>query len=258
MRNSMRSMRIMALAALLILVTGSLFADGQTKIKIGYFKLEPHIMDAEGKLPVGATVDLWNDYLAKELDAVIQWAGPIPMLRLLKMLELGEIDAIALLAKNDERAAMFLYPKVEYTTMQPGMAVLKTSGVTKITTPSELYGKTIGYFSGGFLSPFMTDKKLTIGYIASADWLETNYKMLKVGRIFAFYETELVTIKYQFKALGDYDLFNFIELPDSPTLIYSVFSKSNAALMASYEAALSKVLKTVSYAKLLEKYLISE
>lgn len=230
--------------------------EAPLRIKAGFFKLEPHVMGEEGdKMPTGATIDLWNDYLAKEMNVQIEWVGPLPLLRLHNMLESGKLDLAVLMAKNEEREKKFLYPKTEYTKMKPGIAVLKTSGITEIKVPSDLYGKKIGYFSGGFLPPFMKNKNLKIENISSSNWLEFNYLKLKAKRIDAFYQSEIVSTKYSFKKLGDYGLFNFIELPGDANAIYSVFSKQNADLMAKYEAALATVYKKITYEQLLDKYL---
>jgi polar amino acid transport system substrate-binding protein len=56
-----------------------------------------------GKQPTGASVEYREKYIAPKLGVKTEWVGPFPMLRLLKSLEDGEIDAIIVMAKNPDR-----------------------------------------------------------------------------------------------------------------------------------------------------------
>ncbi len=130
-------------SSLMLFITA---ANGKETIKIGYFKLEPHCM-FENNVHGGALIDLWEKHLAPAMDVEIEWQGPLPPNRLFLALKEGELNSIALLAKNDEREKTFDFPKEMFFAMEAGIAMLKEYKLEKINAADDLFGITLWVFS---------------------------------------------------------------------------------------------------------------
>lgn len=248
--------RKIVLAASLFLFAISLSAQAGETVKIGYFRLAPHVI-SEGKTdasPMGAAVDYWQ-HLAKEMGMTVEWVGPLPMKRLLASLERGIIDAILLLAKNKERADKFLYPEKPFADLAPGIMVKKSRGLEKVEDAGELAGMKIGYFSGGYVSPFMRDERIKLDLNASTQWLNINFKKFDGGRIDAVYNPDTVSLKYEYGKFGDTGKVRFIVLPEKGMGLYTVFSKkSRSGLVDRYNTAHGKLMGEHSYDDLIMRY----
>ena len=88
--------------------------------------LAPQVfIEKDGKPPIGAAVDYWEEYLAPEMKVNVEWVGPVNIRRLTKEALKGRIDAILVFAKNPERLKNFDFLDHSYTQMVAGLAFRK-------------------------------------------------------------------------------------------------------------------------------------
>lgn len=225
------------------------------KIKIGYFVLEPHAFSENGK-HTGACIDIWEKFLAKEMDVEVEWSGPFPPLRLFDLLEVGEINAIVLLAKNDERVKRFDFPNQPFFLMEASIAVLKQNKMDALKSIDDLTGLRLGFFKDGFIPPTMRGDKIKWDLVTSTDWLEVNYKKLFSSRIDGVFNPESLANIYLAKKNGVLDKVNILTIPTTGAELYSVFSKKDKGrFMEKYNKAIFAVKLKEKYRPIVNGYL---
>ena len=241
-----------ALLALSLCVPMS-FAAGKT-LKVGYFRLEPHLIPKEGSEPTGAAIEYLKKHIAPEMGVDIEYVGPLALPRLLASLEDGSIDAAVLLAKNPERIAKFAFPSQHFNEMVSAYVVLNESSLKSVTAPKDLYGITVGVGDGVFVHPSLRDDKIKTDKAVGADFLMTNLKKLEAKRVDAVYNGDRDSSVYQVKLMNLTGKVRVIEVPNTKVGMFTAFSKKNADLVPRYEAALKKVMVKTTYNTLLAPY----
>jgi polar amino acid transport system substrate-binding protein len=237
----------------LIVFIGS--AYGKEKIKIGYFKLEPHTI-SEANKHSGALIELWENQFAPAMDVEIEWQGPLPPSRLFAALKDGEINAIALLAKNPDREKTFDFPKEMFFAMEAGIALLKENKLEKINTADDLFGLNLGFFKDGFIPPALKNDKIKWDLVSAPDWQQVNFTKLTGNRIDGAFNPENLSLVYEANKTGLKDKIKVLTVPNTSASLYSVFSKKdNGKFLEKYNQALSKFSLKEKYKELIKKYM---
>jgi polar amino acid transport system substrate-binding protein len=230
-------------------------ASGKERIKIGYFKLEPHTVSDANKHS-GALIDLWENQLASAMDVEIEWQGPLPPSRLLSALKDGEINAVALLAKNPEREKTFDFPNEMFFAMEAGIAVLKENKLVKINSTEDLFGLNLGFFKEGFIPPGLKNDKIKWDLVSAPDWQQVNFTKLTAGRIDGAFNPENLSLIFEANKTGIKDKVKILTIPNTTASLYSVFSKKdNGKFLVKYNQAVAKISLKDKYKELIKKYL---
>jgi hypothetical protein len=231
----------------------SIITYGKEKIKIGYFENKPHIYFEAGKTK-GVLVEYWGEIIAPKMDVEIEWIGPIPMTRLFYMLNIGEINCIALLSKNDEREISYDYPENYFRNVTGGIAVLKSSKLKEVKNYEELENMRITFFKEGYIPKEMKNKKIKWDFLPSVNWKIQGIHKLIYGRTDAVYDPDYTTLIYVKKNNKE---INIIKLPNSDSQNYSVFSKvDNKKFLKKYNSVIKD--NNLIYEKMLIDFLILE
>jgi polar amino acid transport system substrate-binding protein len=248
----MKLLRSLFLSSLVVFI-GSIY--GKEKIKIGYFKLEPHTV-SEANKHAGAIIDLWESQLAPAMDVEIEWQGPLPPSRLFAALKDGEINAIALLAKNPDREKTFDFPKEMFFSMEAGVALLKDNKLEKINSVDDLFGLNIGFFKDGFIPPALKNDKIKWDLVSAPDWQQVNFTKLVGNRIDCAFNPENLSLVYEVNKTGLKDKVKVLTIPNTAASLYSVFSKKdNGKFLEKYNQVLSKISLKEKYKELIKKYI---
>ncbi len=220
-------MRKVLLVLVVLLAAVAMSAGAQQVIKVGFWDIGPYVIGQPGgKPPVGAGVDYWNTVIAPAKKVQVQWVGPTPLLRLLKQLEAGDVDAVLIVAKNPDREKIFQFAATPFVKFQPGMAVLKDSPLTAVATQDDLAGLRVGTGQGAVVSDFIKNSKVTWDNVSTASWIQDCYAKLVNKRIDAVFNLGLDSLQYE--AAKTYaGKFRFVLLPVTPVAIYTAFAKTD-------------------------------
>jgi len=251
--------RAIFLVATALFSTVTFGATPETReiMKVGYFVLEPHALaESETLEPSGAAVDYMEQYIAPRMNVSIEWSL-LPFSRLMRYLDSGKIDAVLLLGKNPERIEKYLYPEKPVTLEATGFALKNSYPLTQIKSVEDLKNVQVGFTKNGYISPFMRDENIQFDFITGNErylW-QRFLKQLVAGRIDAVYNPSLTVLKYNAKKLGLSEKLRFIELPEPPIGLYTVFSKSAGGFLRRYNSAHTDLIRSNNYATLQKKYL---
>jgi ABC-type amino acid transport substrate-binding protein len=222
-------MRIRFLVLAILLCTVSVLAGAQQTITVGFWDNGPYVVGQPGgQPPIGSAVDYWNTIVAPAMHVTTRWEGPTPLLRLLKQLQTGEIDAVLIVGKNPEREKLFQFPAVPYLHFQPGVALRKDNPLTTIKSADDVSGMKIGYVEGAVVVDFMKNANVTWDKVTTATWIQDQFPKLANKRIDAV--LNLTYAGLQFEAAKTFpDKFKFLALPVPPSDIYTAFAKTDKA-----------------------------
>ncbi len=243
---------------ILFLLMVSIATLNAEKIRIGWFALEPFIIDpGQGKPPTGATIEYYGKYLVPKMGLEVEWVGPFPFTRLTEMLEKQEIDAIAQFTKTAEREAKFLFPQTPLTHIVTCIMVNKDNPLTKITKADDLFNTTIGYFETGFIPPMLKNDKIKFDLTKSQDYRKINLEKLLAKRFEAMLDINYLSMAYYLKVNGYSDKVKVLLLPVDPVAVYCMFVKSEkgARFVKLYDKANADLIKQKTFEGISKKYL---
>lgn len=218
----------------LLLLCLPFFCMAQPALKVGYFDLPPHVFAAE---PATSPALQYFDQLAALMQRQPEYLhAPLP--RLLQMLEQHQLDAILLLAKNNERQQQFVYPKTPLLLTTP-VLVVRTDNTFSIATLQQDPALQLGLWPGGYHSAFVKAIKGQQIPISGDRIDERGLSMLTQGRINAFFSPDQISIRYLLQKNNWEKQLKLLPVPDETIEIYTVFSKKSAVeLLPAYEKAL--------------------
>ena len=132
-------------------------------LRVVCFEYPPNLVaDRLGAVPgspKGAIARVWEDYIAPKAGVKIQWIGPVPFSRAMKMLEDGQADAIQHLSRTSEREAKFIFSRKPIMWGRSGILVLKSEPLNAVTDVSQLEEKKIVIIGNGYIPPFMVKNR---------------------------------------------------------------------------------------------------
>lgn len=216
------------LLLLLLFVPKHLNAE-QIHLKMGYFAVAPHLFQTEGKQTRGALIDFFDQQILKDSQFTAQWHGPNTHARLMRMLESGEIDGMALLIKTEDRKKFLFYSDTPFYMPQPVMIFSKESSIDTIQSADDLIGQRIGFLLGIKGTPFLSENqdKLTMNNISGKGWVKRNLMRLQAKRIDAVFVPELAAAKYEITKMNIGEQLKILTVPEPPLEMYFVFSKKS-------------------------------
>lgn len=244
------------LAAIVCLVLSSAPIVCARPLRVGYFKVAPHAMPGPQDKPVGIAVEYFK-LIAREMplddiDFIL-----LPLNRLLIELENNRIDMALLLAKNDERAAKFVYPAAAFCVTKPSIAVNTSNALQKIISVEDLLSLSFHETPGNYRSVIMRDQRLQIEPLNGDNFTRRCYSMILAGRIDACYQPDHYPIQFEATREEFASKIRILYLPDAPIGLYSAFSKAGSErYLKAYEAALSVVKQQQSYGTIFEKFIV--
>ena len=226
-------------------------------IRIGFFMLAPQVfIEKDGKPPIGAAVDYWEEYLAPEMKVNVEWVGPVNIRRLTKEALKGRIDAILVFAKNPERLKNFDFPDHSYTQMVAGLAFRKDHPLDKITSVEDLKGTVIGFHVDAIIPPVMRVDFIKWKWNYEPNWKEQNFALAIRKRIDAAFDAMSISLEYEAIQLGFADQLKILQVPGTELKNYTAFPKSgNGYFLKKYNAAHNKLRKEVDYDDIVKKYM---
>ncbi|MBB1521438.1 substrate-binding periplasmic protein [Aquipseudomonas guryensis] len=236
-----------------LLVTPTTQAAGES-LRVGYFDLPPHTR-TEGAQPSGGISVAYFELIARKMDLRGVSYSRLPLPRLLKMLERGELDMILLLAKDAERDARFLYPQQALFSTASVLAVQASNPLAAIHSAEDLLALRIGIWQDGYRSPLMRDPRLQLQTLSGDNVMNKGLRMVAAGRVDAFYFPDDFTLKYEAKNLGNQVQIKVLTMPEQPLRVYSVFSRKNGnQYLPRYERALREVQAQQPYAEFFDAF----
>jgi ABC-type amino acid transport substrate-binding protein len=218
-------------------------------IRMAWFTVPPHMFPPKDgtTIPTGPTIDLFNA-IAARMGYSVEWVGPIPLSRLDRDRETGELglDGGVLTIKVDDWTGYILYPKQPYFVAEPCFAVRSDNPLKKIDSIRDIEGYRIGFAMTlkGFYPSIILDNrdKLVIDEITGEDWTSRNIQKLLDGRLDAVYELNKYTLVYSATVAGVADKIKILLLPADPLAHYFVFNKTSPSgreLLEAYERAVA-------------------
>jgi hypothetical protein len=223
-------------------------ASAADPIRMGYFNLAPHhYCDSNDSEPTGAGIKYF-EILASNTDDTVEWVGPIPLLRLFKKIELGEIDGTIGLPKFPKLIRVLDYTTIPMFFAKPILVILKNNPLQTITSANDIEGWRIGIISSitGIYTPFIDNNRdmFTLDAICGNKWVELNIKKLLGGRIETIFDRNQFTLPFVTAKMKVYSQIKVLFVPDPPTPMYVCFSKVSKRgqiLIKKINAALSSL-----------------
>ena len=233
---------VVAVLAALIVIQQSLQAE---TIRMAWFAVPPHVTTADGGMPKGPSIDLFNK-IAARMGCTVEWVGPYPISRVGQEQKAGKgsLDGTILHIRTAAVEPLLLYPRRAYFIARPCIAVRMDSPLKHISTIEDIRGFRIGFVKTLSLSypPMITNNldKVIIDDLTGENWTSRNLARLLLGRIDAVYERNPYTLLYQAALDGIAGRIRVLELPDAPIAHYFVFHRNSTKaekLMRLYEKA---------------------
>ncbi len=230
--------------------------QSDTKIKIGFFTVPPHIwMDETGKMR-GALYELIANHIAPEIGMDFEWeTEPSTIPRQVETLQQKENYIAALLTKSPEREGISIFLETPFFLSQSAIAISMDNPLKKISSLSDVESMTIGYAEKALISPFLNNDSIKFDLVGDPNFLEINFDKLLKNRIDAVYVPDKAGLLATMKKLGLESQVRILDLPESPVGFYTVFSKDLSNLAGRFADAFDKLDGQKLYLELLKKYL---
>ena len=236
----------------------SWIAVAQESIKIGYFDDPPHIFAQDG-IAKGALVDFWDKEIADRMGVTVYWLGPFPPGRLFNMLGLGEINAVALLSKTNERAALFDYPVLPFQKICAGIAVLRGSPLVGSSLPYSMTNRTVTFFVGGFVPPSVGKiPNIKWDLLSSNEWKTLGLRKAQLCRTDAVFDPDWTTLQSTTSLPEFQGKFEVLKMNGAEATNYTVFSRKDSSKFSNlYNRALRSManMSDRTYSTYLERWI---
>ena len=255
MINRKRIVRRSIIAMLIVLVLSHAPMAGAEPLRIGYFKVPPHaIPNRQG--PPGGVAVMYFERIAREMKLARYEFILLPLNRLLLALEKNDVDMALLLARNAERAAKFQYPAEAFCMTKPSIAVSIANPLQRIRSTEELLPLSFHETPRNYRTAIMQDPRLNIEPLPGNDFTRRCYAMILAGRVDACYQPDHYPIQFEAAHEDFASEIKILYLPDPPTGLYSVFSRTSAPIyLQRYEMALAALKKRQSYGAVFEEFI---
>ncbi|MBN2510617.1 MAG: transporter substrate-binding domain-containing protein [Spirochaetales bacterium] len=250
-------MKLLCIGVLAALMT----ATPAETIRMVGFQLEPYMMEdtVTGTLS-GVTVDYWRDFIAPEIGVTIEVLGVMPVSRAIKMLESGEADVIPLLTRIAKRENLFYFSDSPFTMISSGLMVPAGSSILEVSEQSDLFGLTVGFLEDAYLPDLLNHELITIELVSNLDYRNIHLNKMRVGRLDAILDINLISLKYYLQNRADRFLVRIIPLPVPDAPVYAVFRKTaeGKALCDRFSKANTKGIELNIVDTIVKKYVDAE
>ena len=242
-----------------ISLCASLYADDV--IRVVCFHYPPNLvadrLRAAPGTPEGAIVRVWEDYIAPKAGLKVQWIGPVPFSRAMKMLEDGQADAIQHLSRTPDREEKFIFSKKPIMWGRSGILVLKSEPLNAVTDVTQLDEKKIVIIGNGYLPPFMVRNRsrLLIEEVYGDKAGENVMRMVVNRRVWGGYFTFPEVLLWYAALEGKQEQLKVIPYPGSDVMevTYAAMSRrADPTLVRRIDAAVSAVSGNYDYPSLVK------
>ena len=189
------------------------------------------------------------------MNVKIKAFGPFPIMRVMQMLENGQIDVIPNMTKIPLRESKFIFPPTPLAEITACVVVLKDNPLKTISEQKDFYNLRIGFIDGGYIPPLLRHEKIKFHLVPMLDFDQRLIEMLEARRIDAFLHINYLALKYELKLMGKSSTFRIIMLPVEKPKVYCVFQKSERGrrLAEKFEKINAPLYKAGVYNKMAEK-----
>jgi len=242
------------IATLVIFFCPNIYALEQQIVRMGYFKIKPHLYKSDGnEKPSGAAIDYFEK-VANEMNYEVEWIGPLAFPRMIVMGETGQIDGLMTL--TDWAKDKFLYPDEPAFKVSSVFVFRSDTQVKHINSINDVKGRSVGWIPSAPPSQFVINHsdELDVIYSTKRNWIETYLTRLIAGRIDTLHDLNEFTYLYVAETLNAADKIKVIKLPEPSQDAYIVFSKNTkhaGELLRKYNEAVKKL--NINYDELIKK-----
>jgi ABC-type amino acid transport substrate-binding protein len=205
-------------------------------VKVGVFAMTPFVI-AGKDVPHGVLIDFFDHEIAPRMGVRFAWQPPMTVAGLESSLASGRVMFTPILGKTPARvsARIQFVGKVDIS-LDPCLAVLPDSPLTRVVSPADLANLTIGWVQSGALPPFMQDKRIKFELVDRIDWASANLDKLRLGQIDAAYFSNPYTPHFYSEQSGM--AIRLIGLPTRGLKLYGAFAPAAPrSLTERYERA---------------------
>lgn len=219
------------------------------KITVGYFQLPPHShYDLQGSH--NGIAHEYFRLIAKEMNLENFEFKELPLPRLISDLAESKIEIGLYLAKNEERQNLFIFADKPLFILSPSLVIKKSKEKKSFLSEEDIQNLNICVWQEGYISPIIKSKKIQKIELTGLDIALRCLEMINLKRADAFYNPDLLSLKFKIKKLNLENSFDIKVLENSEVGLYTVFSKKfNKKMIKKYEEALSKVQSRIQYSK---------
>lgn len=230
------------------------FTVKSEEVTLAYIDLYPHIYEDENNITQGPLSTFLNDYIAPEMGVTFKLIK-MPLLRIFKCMDDGEISGIAIAGFNKKRNLKYTYPNSHTYSMQSALLLKNTHPLKEVVSPSQLRNINIGYFGGGIKTPYIKNNKIKLQKIYGLNVWQRNIQRLLRNRVEAIYSPSKLNLESLIKNQNLTSQTNIITLPEEPVNLYTVFANSpfndKNNLISRYNNAFNKLNGVHLYQSLL-------
>lgn len=239
-----------ALLTVIIFAPFLLRAQNET-LKMGYFDFPPHTQDAAAS---SAPAIHYFDKIATLMQVKVRYQV-MPLSRLLKQLENGELDAGLILAKSPERQQLFVYPQQAFFIAQ-GALLTRKSIPPNLDVFLKNSSYSIALSQQGYQSSQLTNFAGRFIGLSGDNVSVRATEMIEKGRLDAFYEADIYSLQHSIEHHSSGSELYILELPKDQVPLYTVFSVKGAKkYLQSYQQALAQQQKEIGYIDYLKHWL---
>ncbi|WGL58592.1 transporter substrate-binding domain-containing protein [Pigmentibacter sp. JX0631] len=221
----MGSKFILTFIGLLLIQISSFSSETKQVIKIGFFILPGITFEDENKQPKGALIEFYTDYVFKNLPYEVKFLG-YPYSRMLKEIESGEIDMIAV-TSSDKIKMNFITGKSVLHKNKNFIITRNDFPYKEITAASQLRNYVIWIRQDSALCPFMAKNlhKFKVEYSPGKNSVEYVTKRLISKRIDAIYALNILPLLYVIKKENIFDQIKVVKIPGQEQSVFAGYSK---------------------------------
>lgn len=202
------------------------FAVHAHALVIGVYELSPHIVADAQKEPSGAVVDFVQEILVKSAEfPVVEWRVA-NFARTLRELEVGQIDMVFMVARNEPRQKLFRYSSQPLFDTRSAVVVSKTGKLATVSSLEQLRRMRVGHAHGSIVPDYLKALDVDLYDIPGDDYFARGLKMVELQRLDAYFAPTLSNAQYLFKKYQGADALSVQALPVEPLSLYVVFSKT--------------------------------
>lgn len=201
-------------------------AQASETIHVGLYSLEPLLSfnSTPGGF-VGATV---HKYLKNIKGHKIHYHH-FPFVRLINMVERGEIDVAFLVAKTKEREEKFEYGQDALWVSRPALVIRSDSPLIALQSLEQLRGKKIGHARGSIIPEEMSSLNIQWVFRSEDNYFQNAMRSIYLKRLDGFFAPTFAFAKHKLSALKDIQNYRLVTLPIKGLPLYAIYPKGISA-----------------------------
>ena len=218
-----------------------------SKFRIGYFELAPHIIEGpDGKL-YGPALE-YAQRILKRMGNPRYELKSYPVQRALQMLLAGEIDMVLFAAKTPVTSRPgFVMTERNIVLLHPALIVKEVSALLEPVATQDLANINMAYWSGGHIPELLQQPQINLVKVSGEEVYERGIRMVQMGRADAFFHVDGLALQWWLRNRTDDKGMRLVNLP-MQVEAKSLFSQASARqYRQQYEDALFAEQQRQSY-----------